>query len=175
MKSLNEHLLTFCTEEYIYITSPHCTIHLLTSMFDKSVKYASAAMNSHSFIDTLPLLAACRFLTPLLSSPSPPSPLCTPTFPVLPSSPHLLPFPHLTAYPGRTLGDSATGGCRQGLPVHGTAWSAKPLLLTRHFFPDIFALCWSKYFRRASLWMTPDKMQWTGLSWKWSMSESFSP
>ncbi|MED6278069.1 hypothetical protein CHARACLAT_019859 [Characodon lateralis] len=27
----------------------------------------------------------------------------------------------ISAYPGRTLGDSATGGFGQGLPVHGTA------------------------------------------------------
>lgn len=31
---------------------------------------------------------------------------------------------HLTAYPGRTLGDTATGGWGRGLPMHGTAWSA---------------------------------------------------
>lgn len=55
---------------------------------------------------TLTLHSTSCFPSPLYSTLSCPSPV---------------PSAHLTAYPGRTLGDSATGGCGRAFPLHGTA------------------------------------------------------
>lgn len=80
--------------------------------------------------------------------------------------PHSLCPPHLTAYPGRSFGDAATGGCGQGLPVHGTAWSAQPLCFPLHLSSYIcetlrskWTLCcslWVRFFKHGSLQMMCD-------------------
>lgn len=101
-------------------------------MFDRLGQIWDWIFHPFLHIVTLPLPVSSRNLTPSLLTLLHllfPSLLCTPPSPVLPHL-HPLRSPHLTAYPGRTLGDSATGGCGRGLPVHGTAWSAQPLLST---------------------------------------------
>lgn len=87
------------------------------SCLTRTVKYGMSQLSLLTVTPALP--HASRKLTPSLSTPLPVSlHLCT-----LPSPVHPRPLrsPHLTAYPGRTLGDSATGGCGRGLPLHGTA------------------------------------------------------
>lgn len=110
---------------------------------------------SHPFLHivTLPLPVSSRNLTPSLLTLLHllfPSLLCTPLSPVLPHL-HSLRSPHLTAYPGRTLGDSATGGCGRGLSVHGTAWSAQPLLSPPHLSSHLCESLRSIYTLHCSL------------------------
>lgn len=155
-------------------------LHLFTDMFDTSqVKYGIRLQPgsptclctfllypSMLLVETsLPHWAFLHLLFPFTSLYSTLS--CLPLIPI-PSTPSST--PHLTAYPGRTLGDSATGGCGQSLPVHGSACSARPFLFNPLFV--FIHLPWvgckissTFHFGRHSIWLR--------CSQKWSMGESF--
>lgn len=114
------------------------------SCLTRKVKYGIFHLSRLLFFFWGVTLALPHTFTPSLSSTSCSLP---PVLSPLLSISRLLRPPHLTAYPGRTLGDSCTGGCGRGLCLHGTAWSAWPsplgnlclLLLTAdHFFLFFF-------------------------------------
>lgn len=113
---------------WIHIDKIDSSCFLLPSIYHQSclthkVKYGIFHLSRLFFSFSFSHSRTPSHITPSLSSTSCSLPtVLSPLLSVPASStPH-----HLTAYPGRTLGDSATGGCGRGLYLHGTAWSAWP-------------------------------------------------